>query len=136
MCYIFKCPPSTQRTTPHHILIPHSLNREPGLVLISVDGEIRFWDSIGIGLAGGDHYSTTRLNLNADELITFVARRDVSLVSSTIFQNMFYRFTIGANFCSVFIHRPFVPTRPDLFWRQTAYFIPHVCNAPARNHFL
>jgi nuclear pore complex protein Nup133 len=40
-------------------------------------GEVRFWDSIGIGLAGGEHFSKTRLELSSREIITNFIRADV-----------------------------------------------------------
>ncbi|KAG6907355.1 hypothetical protein DXG01_009239 [Tephrocybe rancida] len=61
---------------PFHALIPHNTSREPGLILLSTDGQIRFWDSIGIGLAGGDHYVTIQLDLGADESVTNFLRSD------------------------------------------------------------
>jgi hypothetical protein len=45
---------------------------------VSLSGEIRFWDSIGIGLAGGQNYSTTDLGLSSHEAVTNLLRVDVS----------------------------------------------------------
>lgn len=61
------------------MLIPTGPNREPGLILASVHGELRLWGGIGIGLAGGEHYTTTELPLQGDdgELLTTLARIDV-----------------------------------------------------------
>lgn len=42
-------------------------------------GEIRFWDSIGIGLAGGEHYSSSFLDLVGSEYISCFIRADVCL---------------------------------------------------------
>ncbi|KAJ7285784.1 hypothetical protein C8J57DRAFT_1431461 [Mycena rebaudengoi] len=68
-CYIFSCPNDYDRTSPpFHELVPYTSAREPGLILVSLSGEIRFWDSIGIGLAGGQNYSTTNLGLSSDEV--------------------------------------------------------------------
>lgn len=44
---------------------------------------MRFWDSIGIGLAGGDHFSTTNLGLDSGDLVTNFIRADVSLLLLT-----------------------------------------------------
>lgn len=68
-----------ENACPYHALVPYGPSREPGLILLSARGEIRFWDSIGIGLAGGDHYSSTVLDLVGLEYISNFIRADVSL---------------------------------------------------------
>ncbi|KAJ7046830.1 hypothetical protein C8F04DRAFT_1227029 [Mycena alexandri] len=76
-CYIFSCPHDHDRSNPpFHELVPYTSAREPGLILVSLSGEIRFWDSIGIGLAGGQNYSTTDLGLSTDEVVTNLLRVD------------------------------------------------------------
>ena len=46
-------------------------------------GSVRFWDSIGIGLAGGENYSSLDLNdMEYDEEVTNLIRADVSLFLS------------------------------------------------------
>lgn len=40
---------------------------------------IRFWDSIGIGLAGGEHYYAASLNLPQGQAVTNFTRADVSV---------------------------------------------------------
>jgi nuclear pore complex protein Nup133 len=80
-CYIFSCPEDQDRSNPpFHELVPYTSAREPGLILVSLSGEIRFWDSIGIGLAGGQNYSSTDLDLSPDEVVTNLLRVDVSFV--------------------------------------------------------
>ncbi|KAJ7219294.1 hypothetical protein GGX14DRAFT_591296, partial [Mycena pura] len=84
-CYIFACPQDDDRgNPPFHGLVPYTSAREPGLILVSLSGEIRFWDSIGIGLAGGQNYSTTELGLSSDDVVTNLIRADPqSFVLST-----------------------------------------------------
>lgn len=84
-CYIFACPPSD--SAPFHVLIPTGPNREPGLILASVHGELRLWGSIGIGLAGGEHYTTIELPLQSDdgELLTTLTRIDVRFLIDRAF---------------------------------------------------
>ncbi len=65
---------------PLHGLIPYSTSREPGLILMSPSGQIRLWDSISIGLAGGDHFSSSSLTLSSDEYVTNLLRVDVSFL--------------------------------------------------------
>ncbi|KAG7451103.1 uncharacterized protein BT62DRAFT_882814 [Guyanagaster necrorhizus] len=96
-CYIFRCPQDPNQTSPpFYGLIPYSsygTSREPGLILMSPSGEIRMWDSIGIGLAGGDHFSSITLSLSPDELVTNLIRVDpqtyiASTTSGVLFRLM------------------------------------------------
>ncbi|KDQ60778.1 hypothetical protein JAAARDRAFT_190924 [Jaapia argillacea MUCL 33604] len=76
-CYIFSCPlDATQATAPFHALVPFGTVREPGLILVSPGGEVRFWDSIAMGLAGGEHYNATLLELDSGESVTTLTRSD------------------------------------------------------------
>ncbi|KAK0204765.1 hypothetical protein DFS33DRAFT_1322617 [Desarmillaria ectypa] len=96
-CYIFRCPEDYKQTSPPFCgLIPYSsygTAREPGLILMSPSGEIRMWDSIGIGLAGGDHFSSVTLSLSPDEFVTNLVRVDpqtyiASTTSGVLFRLM------------------------------------------------
>jgi len=59
--------------------VPQGTSREPGLILVSASGKIRFWDSIGIGLAGGESYIASQLeDMEYDEEVTNLIRADVS----------------------------------------------------------
>lgn len=64
--------------TPLHALVPFGSAREPGLILISPAGLVHFWDSLGMGLAGGTPSSMSSLSLNEDERVTAFTRADVS----------------------------------------------------------
>ena len=79
-CYIFSCPQDTRSPRPPlHTLVPQGSTREPGLILVSTDGQIRFWDSLGIGLAGGENYASSQLkDMEYDEEVTNLVRADVS----------------------------------------------------------
>ncbi|PBL03649.1 hypothetical protein ARMGADRAFT_1095393 [Armillaria gallica] len=96
-CYIFRCPEDDEQTSPpFYSLIPYnsySTAREPGLILMSPCGEIRMWVSIGIGLAGGDHFSSVSLDLSPDEFVTNLVRVDpqtyiASTTSGVLFRLM------------------------------------------------
>lgn len=65
-------------STPLHALVPYGPTREPGLILVTPGGHVRFWDSLGIGLAGGDHFSSLSLDLADDERVSTLTRADVS----------------------------------------------------------
>jgi nuclear pore complex protein Nup133 len=78
-CYIFACPQDNSPRPPFHALLPQGSSREPGLILVSAGGKIRFWESIGIGLAGGDNFSASSLeDMDSDEEVTNLVRADVS----------------------------------------------------------
>ena len=88
-CYIFSCPFDIDTAAPpFHALVPFTPNREPGLILVSSSGVIRFWDSIGIGLAGGNHYYTTTLNLPPGQQVTNFIRSDVSVDEYTAYTDL------------------------------------------------
>ncbi|KAH8107113.1 Non-repetitive/WGA-negative nucleoporin C-terminal-domain-containing protein [Cristinia sonorae] len=78
-CYIFSCPQDVSpihMATPLHALVPYGSSREPGLILATPGGHVRFWDSLGSGLAGGDHFSSLSLELADDERVTTLTRAD------------------------------------------------------------
>ncbi|KAJ3516620.1 hypothetical protein NLJ89_g1011 [Agrocybe chaxingu] len=82
-CYIFSCPKDSSLRPPFHALVPQGPSREPGLILVSPDGKIRFWDSIGIGLAGGENFNASQLDdMEYDEEVTNLIRADVSATSA------------------------------------------------------
>jgi nuclear pore complex protein Nup133 len=62
---------------PLHALVPSSSTREPGLILLSESGEVRFWDSISSGLSGGQNYATLSLSLEVNEVMSDMRRSDV-----------------------------------------------------------
>lgn len=63
--------------TPFHALVPYGPSREPGLIISSPTGQIRFWDSLGMGLAGGDKFALSSLELDEGENVTTLTRSDV-----------------------------------------------------------
>ncbi|KAG1756709.1 uncharacterized protein EDB91DRAFT_1241762 [Suillus paluster] len=80
-CYILPCPPSSQDyaqpiLTPLHALVPSRSRSEPGLVLLSPRGDIRFWDSIASGLAGGGSFESINLELGEGEYTSGLLRVD------------------------------------------------------------
>ena len=83
-CYIFpnpEPPPSSQvihSTPPVASLVPRGASREPGLILCSAAGEIRFWSSIATGLTGAERFQATHVPLNVSEAIVQLCRCKVS----------------------------------------------------------
>jgi hypothetical protein len=114
-CYIFACPGNyTHSSTPYHGLVPYGVTREPGLILVSISGEVRFWDSIGIGLAGGDHYSTAYLDLGSREIVTNLIRADVS--ASSFFTTRLLQGPVVSDIHSLNVHRPPFPSYSHIHW--------------------
>lgn len=73
-CYIFPCPNDYPHVTaPFGALVPYGSGpsnlstREPGLLLLSPGGEMKFWDSIGLGLTGGESTDEGQVELDDDE---------------------------------------------------------------------
>lgn len=96
-CYIFSCPTEyTQTTPPFHGLFPHGSAREPGLILLSVSGEIRFWNSIGVGLAGGEHYSTAQLDIASGQFITNLIRADHRTFIASTSDGVLFRIVLSS----------------------------------------
>ncbi|KAI0341587.1 hypothetical protein BDW22DRAFT_1358408 [Trametopsis cervina] len=79
-CYIFACPQDVSplpMANPLHALIPYGTAREPGLILASPGGKIHCWDSLGMGLAGGERAFKADLELSSDyEQVTTLTRAD------------------------------------------------------------
>lgn len=71
-------------TTPFHALVPYGPSREPGLILMTSTGHIRFWDGLGMGLAGGKNYTKSSLDFTEDEMVTSLTRADVRPVSISV----------------------------------------------------
>ncbi|KAI0362165.1 hypothetical protein OH77DRAFT_1515456 [Trametes cingulata] len=92
-CYIFGCPREANpppMATPFHALVPFGSQREPGLIICSNVGQIRFWDSIGMGLAGGDNFSFSTLGLEEGENVTSLVRADLqTFIASTTTGRLF-----------------------------------------------
>ncbi|KAK0485184.1 Non-repetitive/WGA-negative nucleoporin C-terminal-domain-containing protein [Armillaria novae-zelandiae] len=100
-CYIFRCPADDEQTSPpFYSLIPYnsySTAREPGLILLSPSGEIRMWGSIGIGLAGGDHFSSVMLGLSPDEFVTNLVRVDPQTYIASTTSGVLFRLMVTSS---------------------------------------
>ncbi|KAK0500496.1 hypothetical protein EDD18DRAFT_1307884 [Armillaria luteobubalina] len=100
-CYIFRCPADDEQTSPpFYSLIPYnsySTAREPGLILMSPCGEIRMWASIGIGLAGGDHFSSVMLGLSPDEFVTNLIRVDPQTYIASTTSGVLFRLMVTSS---------------------------------------
>ncbi|KAH9934994.1 uncharacterized protein B0H18DRAFT_1082732 [Fomitopsis serialis] len=99
-CYIFLCPTSgtsDPMDTPFHVLVPHGPSREPGLIIISPRGQVRFWDGLGMGLAGGDNFAFSVVEMEDGETVTALTRADPhTYLVSTSFGKL-WRLTLTAS---------------------------------------
>ncbi|EJD52940.1 hypothetical protein AURDEDRAFT_110780 [Auricularia subglabra TFB-10046 SS5] len=82
-CYLFPTPGlSARATAPTHLTLPvaslvhYGPLREPGLILISKTGELRFWESIGVGLSGAEGFAAQQIPLQVGEEIVALHRCD------------------------------------------------------------
>ena len=67
---------------PFSALVSFGSSREPGLILLSQSGEMRFWDSIGLGLTGGDRTDSLQLDLGSNEAVTAFVYAEVCILCS------------------------------------------------------
>lgn len=98
-CYILPCPPSSQDyaqppSAPFHALVPSRSRSEPGLVLLSVRGDIRFWDSITSGLAGGGSFESINLELGEGEYTSGLLRVDGQIYIASTSHGRLFRLTL------------------------------------------
>ncbi|KAG2157173.1 hypothetical protein DEU56DRAFT_7542 [Suillus clintonianus] len=98
-CYILPCPPSSQDyahppSAPFHALVPSRSRSEPGLVLLSLRGDIRFWDSITSGLAGGGSFESINLELGEGEYTSGLLRVDGQIYIASTSHGRLFRLTL------------------------------------------
>ncbi|KAG2357680.1 hypothetical protein BDR07DRAFT_1490402 [Suillus spraguei] len=98
-CYILPCPPSSQDyaqppSAPLHALVPSRSRSEPGLVLLSIRGDIRFWDSITSGLAGGGSFESINLELGEGEYTSGLLRVDGQIYIASTSHGRLFRLTL------------------------------------------
>ncbi|KAJ8584941.1 hypothetical protein M405DRAFT_746145 [Rhizopogon salebrosus TDB-379] len=98
-CYILPCPPSSHDYTqpassPLHALVPSRSRSEPGLVLLSLRGDIRFWDSIASGLAGGGSFESISLELGEGEYTSGLLRIDGQVYITSTSHGRLFRLTL------------------------------------------
>ncbi|KAH7921734.1 hypothetical protein BV22DRAFT_1095926 [Leucogyrophana mollusca] len=123
-CYIFACPPGP--SAPLHALVPA---REPGLILLAPTGQLRFWVAIGIGLAGGDHFFSTSLDLLQNEYVSTLVRANPQTYIASTSTGRLFRLTItSAAGRHTLTPRLFAPARASPL--SLARFIPGLWSAP------
>jgi len=134
-CYIFSCPQDYKSPRPPlHALVPQGPSREPGLILISPTGQIRFWDSISMGLAGGDNFIASQIDeMDEDEEVTNFVPADVGCC--TIFLINDPHQLEGIDIYSFYIIRTTLPSSSLLNQWKISSQPPRLC-ATCRVNFI
>lgn len=57
----------------------HSDSGEPGMILVSPTGEVRFWESMSLTLANADRYQRVQLDLGEDSFAEHIWAIDVGV---------------------------------------------------------
>jgi hypothetical protein len=126
-CYIFSCPQDYRSPRPPlHALVPQGPSREPGLILISPAGQIRFWDSISMGLAGGDNFIASQIEeMDEEEEVTNLVSADVCCCIKFL-RTISYQLE-GVNIYSFHIFRATLPPSSLLDQWETSSQSPRLC---------
>ncbi|KAH7107498.1 Non-repetitive/WGA-negative nucleoporin C-terminal-domain-containing protein [Auriculariales sp. MPI-PUGE-AT-0066] len=103
-CYMFPAPGTSRGSSirihlslPVASLVYYGPMREPGLMLISKTGELRFWESIGVGLSGAEGFTTTKLTLLPEEEILELQHCDHLLYVATTSAGRVFRLAVVAS---------------------------------------
>lgn len=82
-CYIFPNPSTPGRNdAPYASFVPYRSSQEPGLILCSENGAVRYWDNVSLGLTGGETYRALQLGLATGERVLRMTRADVGALPS------------------------------------------------------
>ena len=102
-------------STHFHALVPYGLQREPGLIICSYAGHVRFWDSIGMGLAGGENFSSYALPIPEEEIVTTLTRADVRKLPVYSEVDKLKRLvSLATDICCINICREVIPPYHDI----------------------
>ncbi|KAG8948275.1 hypothetical protein FRC04_009913 [Tulasnella sp. 424] len=128
-CYIFPMPPATSTLgnllTPFASFVPYGTTREPGLIVASGTGELRFWDSVDTGLAGAENYTGTQLDLVTDEYLTGLYRYENLIHIALTSNGRLFRVTITThNGKSQLVATLFGGGGTSMFYRATTALLP------------
>ncbi|KAF9518381.1 hypothetical protein BS47DRAFT_1325354 [Hydnum rufescens UP504] len=102
-CYIFPNPEPSSSTSkipstpPMASLVPRGASREPGLVLCSAAGEIRFWNNIATGLTGGEHFQAANISLSTSEVIVQLCRCEPSIFIAGTSLGRLFRLNVSSS---------------------------------------
>lgn len=77
--------------------MPRSAGREPGLLLVAVDGQVRFWDNVAASLVGEERSHHLSVVLGAGETVVSLARCDPSNFVIGTSQNRLFRVGVASS---------------------------------------
>lgn len=63
--------------------LQHAGSGEPGVILVSTSGEVRFWENMSLALSNVDRYQGVQLDLGADDYADKIWAVEVSLYTPT-----------------------------------------------------
>ncbi|WRT63927.1 uncharacterized protein IL334_000854 [Kwoniella shivajii] len=100
--YTFPSPPASYSITSTQpptlaVLYTGSSSSEPGMVLVSTTGEIRFWESMSLALANVDRYQEIYVELGEDDFIERLWTIDGNNFLLTTTTSLAFRLTISAS---------------------------------------
>ncbi|KAG9005375.1 hypothetical protein FRB90_010415 [Tulasnella sp. 427] len=128
-CYMFPMPSiatsSGNLLTPFASLVPYGTTREPGLIVASGEGELRFWDSVDTGLAGAEHFTSVQLDLVTAEFVTGLYRYENLVYVALTSNGRLFRVTITThNGKSQLVATLFGGGGTSVFYRATTALLP------------
>ncbi|KAG8998690.1 hypothetical protein FRB93_013469 [Tulasnella sp. JGI-2019a] len=100
-CYIFPTPRDVNiersRLTPVAEFVPYDGAREPGLLVVSPSGEIRYWESVDAGLSGAEKYHQSQVNMDQTEYVKTVYRYENLIYIVLTSGGQLHRLTISSS---------------------------------------
>ncbi|KAK4686173.1 hypothetical protein P7C73_g3957, partial [Tremellales sp. Uapishka_1] len=100
-CYSFPVPSPTkyQHAPPSKILAAlytASSNGEPGMIVVSTTGEIRFWESMSLALANVDRCQSVTIELPAEDFVDRIWKCDGNTFVITTTSSLAFRLSISS----------------------------------------
>jgi len=77
-CYTFPSPSQNRTSDPVLAEFFSGSSSEPGVIMITPEGEIRTWENISLGLGNLDRYLETDLELGEDDAVDKLYKLNVS----------------------------------------------------------
>ncbi|WWC66609.1 uncharacterized protein I206_100512 [Kwoniella pini CBS 10737] len=100
--YTFPAPPVSYSTTPTQppslaALYTGSASSEPGIILVSTSGEIRFWESMSVALANVDRFQEIYVEVGEDDSVEKLWKTDGHNFLLTTSTSIAFRLTISSS---------------------------------------
>jgi hypothetical protein len=81
-CYTFPSPSQNRTSDPVLADFFTGSSSEPGVIMITPEGEIRTWENISLGLGNLDRYLETDLELGEDDAVDKLYKLNVSYITA------------------------------------------------------